>query len=222
MNKLVALPALALAFVFFADPLAAAIKAPSSRAPAKYGGRWAWMPAGNQHSVHKTAVRDADVDSWETHALVTLDKSSVTADPDCGWASHTVPDLDKATLFIQTDPPATPSDPLNKPRLYIWAAGSTKPIVRDLDFGGQNGSNWTWMYSKLGGDWSYYVLFEDVDKNQGVGKPIEKRYRVEIYPPDSALGPNCKLPENALTATTAMTKSHPCQTGGGAGNEPNH
>lgn len=216
MKKLVALPALALAVMFIATA--------SSAAPKKPGGKWVWIAAGERHQVRKSPkayalVREAAKEDWDTHSLVTIDEP-VKASDNCKWVGHTAPppDLMNAKLFVQTDDK-------NKTRLYIMLDDSSlAPIVRELTPDDATSNSWKWLSSKGTNDWDYYVLLEDTDPRQDVGKPIEKRYRVEIFPPADACHEERPDYAMALPTTTTMkapTKAKPCQAGGGTGNEPN-
>jgi hypothetical protein len=215
MNKLIGL-ALIVASAVIANPsLAATKKKPASAAkPAvAASSAWAQMPAGQQHKLRKViAIRGADAASWETKALVTIAKPITPGK--CKWDQHTPPDVKGAKLFVQ-------SDSTNHPRLYLMLADPGKPpIVRDLSYGGSSADS-SWLVSKVTGDWSYFVLFEDTNPSQAVGKPIDKRYRIEIFPPDGVSDDICKpeRPDQAITvaATSATTRAQPCQPAGGSG-----
>src|SRR5262249_45347089 len=99
-------------------------------------------------------------------------------------------------------------------------------IKRELSYGDTSADS-SWLASTPSDDWNYFVLFEDTKPGAAPKTLIDKRYRVEIFPPKSAT-PNVKAhcdPERpdaavstAIVANRARTQ--PCEAGTGSGGEP--
>jgi hypothetical protein len=201
MNKAIAMPALVLASMFVATSAWA---------------QWAQMPAGNPHKLRKTIdIRSEDKDNWNIRKVVTLKAGK--HDQNCKWAAapSPIPSLDKATLAIDTDSAGNTS---------MYLVFSDKHFVRrQVTFGGPAGEQ-TWLSSTPKDDWNYYVLFEDTKPGAKPKTPIDKRYHVEIFPPEGVDTVNCdpERPDHAVTIVSVpnRAKGLPCQAGSGAGNEP--
>jgi hypothetical protein len=220
MNKAIGMPALMLASMFVATSAWAATKPKStSTAAAPAASQWAQMPAGNPHKLRKAvAIRSADKGDWNIKRQVTLKGGA--SDPQCKWAAapSKLPSLDKATLLIDTDS-------AGNPWMYLLFADKTW-VRRQMTFGGPTGEQ-TWMSSSPKDDWNYYVLFEDTKPGASLKTPIDKRYHVEVFPPegiDANVKAHCdpERPDHAVAlASVANTaKTAPCQAGTGSGGEP--
>ena len=219
MNRALALPVLVLATGFVATSAWAAGKSKSSGAAAPAAPQWAQMPAGNPHKLrNKVPIRSADKNDWNIKKIVTLKGGA--SDPQCKWASapSTAPVLDKATLLIDTDSSGNTS-------MYIVFADKTW-VKRPMTFGGPAGEQ-TWLSSTPKDDWNYYVLFEDTKPGAPAKTAIDKRYHVEIFPPEAAdatIKAHCdpERPDYAVTVASVpnRTKALPCQTNSGSGGEP--
>jgi len=220
MNKAMGMPALMLASMFVATSAWAATKPKSSStAAAPTASQWAQMPAGSPHKLRKAiAIRSADKGDWNIHKSVTLKGGNY--DKLCKWAASPspVPNLNGATLLIDTDS-------AGNPWMYLIFQDKTW-VKRQMTFGGAAGEQ-TWISSTPNDDWNYYVLFEDTKPSAGLKAPIDKRYHVEIFPPEAADADVKKFcdperPDHAVTvASVANTaKTAPCQAGTGSGGEP--
>jgi hypothetical protein len=219
MKKHFALPALALAAMFVFDPsFAATKKKPAAAATTKPGpADSAQMKAGNRHKLHGISIRSADTADWATMRVVTLERGS--SDAECAWDKAPTPlaELEGAKLFVVSDSTGTYW-------LHIMS-GNDLYIVRQMDFDGVGSEN-TWLKSEPKNDWNFYVFFEDSASSPDPGQLIEKRYHVEIFPPEKKASDKCNLerPPTAVSvaASPAAAKSQPCQTGSGSGTEPKH
>ena len=226
MKKLIALPALALATVFAAHPACAASAdkpAAASATTMPSPTKWAQMPAGKQHTLrNKIALRSTDDTNWKNQKAVLL--TARDFDKHCFWKDHvdeqgnpqTTPySLDKAVLLVDTDS--------NPPRLNVIFANK-KVVSRNLTYS-DGPTESRWLSSTPATDWNYYVLLEDTKPTAHQKDPIDKLYRVEIFPP-AGVNPACdpERPENAVKEKVARVdgKRHgiPCEAGTGNGGEP--
>ncbi len=217
MNKAMAMPALVLATAFVATSAWAAGKPTSTAAPS--APQWAQMPAGNPHKLRKTIpIRSAEKSDWTINKRVTLKGGA--SDPQCKWAAapSTLASLDKATLLVKVDSAGNAS---------MTLVFSDKTWVqRSMTFGGVAGEQ-TWLSSTPNNDWNYYVLFADTKPGAPAKTPIDKFYRVEVFPPEAAdanIKAHCdpERPDYAVTVTSVSNASRtlPCQSGSGSGPEP--
>jgi hypothetical protein len=224
MKKFVVLPAL-LAAVFVAHPACAASNKKSAAATAPVTPQWAQMPAGNKHSLRKSiGIRSADQTSWKIHKAVTLTARGY--DKQCVWDGHVdaagqpqskPKSLNGAILLVDTD--------VNPPRLNVVFSDKTV-VSRELSYSDTTADS-RWLSSTPKDDWNYYVLFEDTNPNAKPKDNIDKRYRVEIFPPESAtptVHAHCdpERPDKAVTIARAsdMRRGLPCEAGTGNGGEP--
>jgi hypothetical protein len=221
-KKLVILPALALAAMLAVDPAFAAAK--------KRGPPYDKRVAGNQHTVHGYAIRSENAGNWETKHVVTLHAAGEPLDSNCAWVGtppSDPPTLDGADVFIQKDSAGnywlnmTTGD--NGDTTYT---GNNLFIRRQLTPGQPVGGDTVWLASEPADDWNVYVFFKDSDPKKGSKDSIDKWYHVEIFPANGKAKAACdsERPQNSIkaVATSAAPKAQPCQTGSGAGGEPNH
>jgi hypothetical protein len=217
------MPALVLAAAFATSSALAAAKPKAKPKPAATAAllapQWAQMPAGIRHKLRNAIdLRSADKNDWNIKKAVTI--TGDASDPLCQWAAAPTPTpgLDQATLLIDTDASGTPT-------MYVIFADKTW-LKRSMTFGGPAGEQ-TWLSSTPSNDWNYYVLFMDTNTGAALKTPIDKKYRIEVFPPEGAdanIKAHCdpERPDHSVAVASVpnRSKSLPCQTSTGTGGEP--